>query len=65
MSGGALLGVAAGIAIGRSSDDDDPADFGNDASAEAANALAMMVVGGVAGYFIAPERWRTVWRNSR
>jgi hypothetical protein len=65
MSGGALLGAAAGIAIGRSSDDDDPADFGNDASAEAANALAMMVVGGVAGYFIAPERWRTVWRNSR
>lgn len=56
LAGGVLLGAAAGIAIGRSSEDE-PGDYGIGATADAANTLAMMVVGGIAGYFIAPERW--------
>jgi hypothetical protein len=62
MSGGALLGAATGIAIGRSAEDE-PGDYGVGASADAANALILMAVGGIAGYLIAPERWRTVWRS--
>lgn len=64
VAGGALLGAAAGIAIARSSEDE-PGDYGVGASADAANALALMAIGGLAGYLIAPERWRTVWRSGR
>jgi hypothetical protein len=53
------LGFVAGVVYSRATLDDDPADIGSvqNAAEGLANTILAMLVGGGAGYFIAPERW--------
>lgn len=61
-AGGALAGATAGVVYSRATLDDDPADIGGvQNSAEGlANTLTGALFGAVIGYFVAPERWRSV-----
>lgn len=60
--GGMGVGMIAGIIYSRATLDDDPADIGGvqNTADGVANTILAMLMGGVAGYFIAPERWTHV-----
>ena len=62
--GGILLGGVAGIILTRATNESDPADIGGwGATADGINnMLTGVLVGGVVGWFLAPERWTAVNR---
>lgn len=63
-AGGVLLGATAGVLISRADNDEGSTVGGLDETAEGlANTLSGALVGGVLGFFVAPERWLTVWRK--
>lgn len=59
---GTGVGMVAGIVYSRATLDDDPADIGGvqNAADGLANTILGMLMGGAAGYFLAPERWTHV-----
>jgi hypothetical protein len=62
--GGMLVGATAGVIISRADNDDGDTIGGIDETAEGlANTVTGALVGGAIGFFVAPERWRTVWRR--
>lgn len=63
-AGGMLLGATAGVLITRAGNDQGDVAGGLNGVAEGlANTASGALVGGVVGFFMAPERWRTVWRR--
>lgn len=62
--GGMLVGATAGVLISRADNDEGDMIGGIDETAEGlANTVTGALVGGAVGFFVAPERWRTVWRR--
>ncbi len=60
---GVLAGAAAGVVITRL-DDNEGDVTGLDGLANGfANTISGMLVGGIVGFFVAPERWRTIWNR--
>jgi hypothetical protein len=63
-AGGMLAGATAGVIISRLDGDEGDVAGGLEETAEGlANTFAGALVGGVVGFLVAPERWRTVWRR--
>lgn len=61
---GMLVGAAAGVIASRVDNDEGDVAGGLVETAEGlGNTLAGALVGGVVGFILAPERWRTVWRR--
>ena len=60
--GGVAVGAVGGILYTRATDEDDPADIGGaSGTAEGVgNTVVGMLAGGLAGFFVAPERWRAL-----
>ena len=59
---GTGVGMVGGIVYSRATLDDDPADIGGvqNTADGLANTILGMLMGGAAGYFLAPERWTHV-----
>lgn len=63
--GGMLVGAVAGVIVARSTREDDPADIGGiqNTADGIASTITGAFFGGLLGYLVAPERWRTVWEK--
>jgi hypothetical protein len=63
--GGMLVGATAGVVLSRATNDDDsgPTDSLAETAEGVANTITGILVGGVVGFFVAPERWRNVWQK--
>ncbi|HEY0809421.1 MAG TPA: hypothetical protein VGD49_04630 [Longimicrobiales bacterium] len=61
---GMLLGATAGVLISRADGDEGDMIGGIDETAEGiGNTITGALVGGVVGFLVAPERWRTSWQK--
>ncbi|HEY0672598.1 MAG TPA: hypothetical protein VGD27_10040 [Longimicrobiales bacterium] len=63
--GGILVGAVAGVVVARSTREDDPADIGGiqNTADGIATTITAAFFGGVLGFLVAPERWRTIWEK--
>jgi hypothetical protein len=63
-TGGLLVGATAGVLIARSDGDEGDVAGALDETAEGlANMISGGLIGGVVGFLVAPERWRTIWQR--
>ena len=62
---GLLVGAASGVIIARIVVEEEPEDIGGLGSAAEGAGITLIsaAVGGAVGFFVAPERWRTIWQR--
>ena len=60
---GTLVGATAGVVVSRADGggEGNPVGSLDEVASGIANTISGALIGGVVGFFVAPERWRTVW----